>query len=75
MKQRIYIDSSVIGGCEDEEFSYWSKKLMQEFNLGLKIPVVSNLTREEIPFAPEKVKRVLKKLDELEVENILREQE
>jgi hypothetical protein len=24
MKQRIYIDTSVIGGCEDEEFSKWS---------------------------------------------------
>jgi hypothetical protein len=24
MKQRIYVDTSVIGGCEDEEFSRWS---------------------------------------------------
>ena len=26
MKQRIYIDTSVIGGCEDEVFTEWSIK-------------------------------------------------
>lgn len=27
MKQRIYIDTSVIGGCEDEEFYKWSARI------------------------------------------------
>jgi hypothetical protein len=27
MKQRIYIDTSVIGGCEDEEFSKYCPSL------------------------------------------------
>jgi hypothetical protein len=29
MKQRIYIDTSVIGGCEDKEFSKWSIQLFE----------------------------------------------
>lgn len=37
MKQRIYIDTSVIGGCGDEEFSKWSIQLFDEFQEGLQI--------------------------------------
>jgi len=32
MMQRIYIDMSVIGGCEDEEFSKWSIQLSRSFD-------------------------------------------
>jgi hypothetical protein len=70
MKPRIYIDTSVIGGCVDEEFSVWSNRLIKAFQLGLKIPMISNLTREEISFAPLEVRNVLSKLDDMEVENI-----
>ena len=52
-KLRIYIDTSVIGGCEDEEFSEDSRQLMEEFRLGLKTAVISDLTRREIEGAPE----------------------
>ncbi len=31
MKQRIYVDTSVIGGCLDDEFSKWSVQLFEEF--------------------------------------------
>ena len=30
---RIYIDTSVIGGCFDEEFQEWSQKLFEEFEI------------------------------------------
>ena len=30
-RQRIYIDTSVIGGCFDDEFAEWSNKLFEEF--------------------------------------------
>ena len=30
-KLRIYIDSSVIGGCYDDEFKEWSNQLIDEF--------------------------------------------
>ena len=30
MKPRIYIDTSVIGGCFDEELEVWSNQLIEE---------------------------------------------
>jgi hypothetical protein len=47
-KPRIYIDTSVIGGCFDEEFAEWSNKLFEELKDGKKIAVISDLTIEEI---------------------------
>ena len=70
MKQRIYVDTSVIGGCEDEEFSHWSIRLFKEFREGLRIAVVSDLTRRELEGAPEKVKEVFFSLPETCVENV-----
>ncbi len=32
--QRVYVDTSVIGGCFDEEFAPWSQGLMTDFRLG-----------------------------------------
>ena len=37
MKPRVYIDTSVIGGCFDEEFRLWSEKLFDEFRAGTKV--------------------------------------
>jgi hypothetical protein len=70
VKQRIYIDTSVIGGCEDEEFSQWSIQLFKEFRQSLRIAVVSDLTRREIEKAPEKVKKVLFSLSDVNIENV-----
>ncbi len=58
-KLKIYIDTSVIGGCYDDEFAEWSKKLIEEFKAGLYVPVVSELTEAEIVNAPEQVQNVL----------------
>ena len=59
---RIYIDTSVIGGCCDEEFSEWSLRLMQEFRDGLKTAVISDVTLQELEIAPEIVRLQLKEL-------------
>ena len=59
---RIYIDTSVIGGCCDEEFAEWSLRLMQEFRHGLKIAVISDITLQELEIAPEIVRLQLKDL-------------
>ena len=56
---KIYVDTSVIGGCYDDEFSEWSNKLIQDFKAGLYIPVVSELTEAEISNAPEQIQNVL----------------
>ncbi len=56
IKQRIYIDTSVIGGCFDSEFDKWSNYLISDFKNNLFIPVVSEVTAAEISEAPEFVK-------------------
>ncbi|KAF5417115.1 MAG: hypothetical protein C5S48_01055 [Candidatus Methanogaster sp.] len=69
-KQRAYIDTSVTGGCEDEEFRSWSIQLFEEFRQGLKTAVVSNLTRREIEGAPESVKNILLSIPLTNIENV-----
>ena len=71
MKPRIYIDTSVIGGCEDEEFSRWSIQLFEEIRQGLKTAVISNLTRRELEGAPENVKKILLSLPDINMENVV----
>ena len=70
MKQRIYVDTSVIGGCEDEEFSKWSLRLFQEFHQGFKIAVISDITRRELEGAPENVKKALLNIPDANLENV-----
>lgn len=62
MKPRVYIDTSVIGGCLDNEFSTWSKLLFDEFSSRIKTAVVSDLTLRELEDAPEEVKQALSAL-------------
>jgi len=70
MRQRIYIDTSVIGGCLDDEFSTWSKLLFDEFRSGVKIAVVSDLTLQELDDAPEEVREILSELPSQAVEYV-----
>ena len=56
---RIFVDTSVIGGCHDEEFGFTSRLLFAEFQHGKAIAVVSSLTLEELKLAPDRVGRVL----------------
>jgi hypothetical protein len=55
---RIYIDTSVFGGYYDEEFQEWTVKLFREFEKGMKFPVVSDLTVQEIEGAPLNVRKL-----------------
>ena len=66
-KPRIYIDTSVIGGCFDEEFQTWSNKLFEEFISGLKIAIVSDIVYDELSDSPLYVKN---KLDEIPIINL-----
>jgi hypothetical protein len=56
-KLRIYIDTSVIGGCFDAEFSQWSNSLMRDFSAGTFTPIVSDVLAAEIQDAPEVVRQ------------------
>lgn len=55
MKQRVYIDTSVIGGCFDQEFEDWSNRLFDDFRSGKTIAVISDITLDELSEAPQKV--------------------
>ncbi len=70
MKQRVYIDTSVIGGCIDDEFSEWSNKLFHEFRNEFKIAVVSDLTLKELEKAPVTVQEVLAQLSKKHIEYV-----
>lgn len=54
--QRIYIDTSVIGGCFDAEFAAWSNGLFKDFRIGTYLPVVSEVVAAEVEDAPEAVR-------------------
>jgi hypothetical protein len=56
-KPRIYLDTSVIGGCFDPEFSKWSNSLMRDFAASSFLPVLSDVLAAEIQDAPEAVRR------------------
>jgi hypothetical protein len=56
---RIYVDTSVFGGCFDPEFEYWSKQLIDFFIIGKYKAIISEVTEFELKFAPEHVKQVL----------------
>ncbi len=60
--QRVYIDTSVIGGSHDDEFAPWSNGLMKDFRLGNFRPVVSEVVDAEIRDAPEPVRDIYSKL-------------
>jgi predicted nucleic acid-binding protein len=53
---RVYLDTSVIGGCFDDEFAEWSNALMHDFESGVLVPVVSELVTIEIEPAPKRVR-------------------
>ena len=55
MKQRVYIDTSVIGGCYDQEFEEWSNRLFDDFKSGKRIAVISDITLDELTDAPQQV--------------------
>lgn len=62
MKQRIYIDTSVIGGYFDEEFKITTQELFLEVLQGEYKIVISSVTLGELEHAPEKVRELLSNL-------------
>ena len=70
MKSRIYADTSVIGGCEDEEFAEHSVRLMQCFVPGEHILVLSSLTLQELAEAPTEVRKRFASVPEAHIETL-----
>ncbi len=61
MKQRIYIDTSIVGGYFDEEFKEATIKLFERLENTEIIFVVSDLLDLELIKAPQQVKHLLLK--------------
>jgi hypothetical protein len=60
--RRIYIDTSVIGGCHDREFATWSNGLMRDFQLGNFKPILSETLEYELRPAPANVRETFAEL-------------
>lgn len=70
MKLKIYVDTSVIGGCLDEEFKEPSERLFRKFMSGQAVAVVSDVTVAELTGAPEGVRAILANLPTEHVEYV-----
>ena len=57
---RVYADTSVIGGCEDDEFSGPSLQLIDRFVHGKMTLALSSLTLRELEAAPKRVRDILR---------------
>ena len=67
---RVYADTSVFGGCLDDEFKDESLRFFDEVQEGKFVLVVSTITLDELELAPEPVRRVLADLPPQQVELI-----
>ena len=70
MRLRIYIDTSVIGGCLDKEFQNASMELIDKFKRGEAIAVISELTTLELKDAPQEVQDILREIPEENIEYV-----
>jgi hypothetical protein len=68
MKLRIYADTSVFGGCFEDEFGKWSNRLINDFISGNKILIVSGIPLRELEEAPAKVKDLFSSIPKEHIE-------
>lgn len=69
---RIYIDTSVVGGCLDEEFREASVRLLDKCRAGEVILIISDTLTSELEYAPPGVRRILEGLPRGSIERVLR---
>jgi len=70
-QQRIYIDTSIVGGFFDTKFEKETKLLFKRLENKEIIFVVSDLLREELKNAPEWVRNLLDNYDENSLEKVV----
>lgn len=59
---RVYLDTSVLGGCFDPEFAQWSNGMMDDFRAGSFRAILSEVTAAETLPAPERVRALYAEL-------------
>lgn len=67
---RIYVDTSVVGGCLDEEFREASVRLFDKCRAGEAILIISDTMLGELDGAPNAVRRTLDSLPPGRVEYV-----
>jgi predicted nucleic acid-binding protein len=70
MKQRIYIDTSVVGGYFDDEFSVDTIPFFDSIRNQEIILIVSDLLEAELLRAPEFVKELMSGIDNYPIEKV-----
>ena len=68
MRLRIYVDTSVFGGCEDVEFLKPSRRLVNSMAAGEYVCVISEVTLLELENAPVLVRDHLERIPESLIE-------
>jgi len=73
---KFYVDTSVWGGHDDDEFSLWTQPFFQQAKQGLFTIVLSDLTLRELSLAPVKIKSLPEMIppDFLELTSLTQEQ-
>ena len=61
-RQRVYVDTSVIGGCQDPEFAAESRALIEMARRGELTLLLSDLLFQELEDAPQEVVAILEDL-------------
>lgn len=69
-KIRVYVDTSVFGGTQDEEFAQPSNRFFELVHQEKIIVLLSTVTLREISLAPISVQTVLKCIPEKQIEEI-----
>jgi predicted nucleic acid-binding protein len=67
---RVYLDTSVIGGCLDEEFGVYSQRLLDDFDRRRFRAVISDITLAELETAPPGVRQLLARPGLAEAERV-----
>jgi hypothetical protein len=67
---RVYIDTSVFGGCYDKEFQEWSLSLFDLIREGKYKAVISDICERELIRAPDNVRLLVKELKGKQLEVI-----
>ena len=67
---RVYVDTSVFGGTQDEEFAESSMRFFQRVHDGEFSVLISQVSLDELSLAPAPVKAVLGDLSEQQVQRI-----
>jgi len=68
---KVYADTSVIGGCFDDEFKEWSNGLFKDFISGQNKLMLSDLTLQELEFARDEVRNSIKDIPQQNIINVI----